>query len=371
MASQSDVDHQVKKLDGVTVFKLILFSLLHHSKASLRIMEQLYSSMQFRLISKLENQTICYSSISDRIATINSAFFEQIFLTVFDRFSRHFKEQDALLRYDSTMISISSSLVDWGMKVGNIGNKAYSVSLKYTIGTKGSFPCHVKIFDSPKGLSEDVAIPSAIFENDISKTGVIVFDRGLRARKAFQDLSQSDRLFVTRVSTDVRYQAIKERKLNKKNNSKSASVIIKEDLEVLLKDKKEKWTSLSFRLIKAVIKETKEPIFFLTNISDLPAEEIAFIYKQRWEIEVFFKFLKQNLNLSHLVSRSANGIRVMIYMTLILSILLIAYKKSNNLQSYKIAKLKFSLELESHVVKEIVLLMGGDPSRGPHLFSDT
>jgi hypothetical protein len=58
-------------------------------------------------------------------------------------------------------------------------------------------------------------------------------------------------------------------------------------------------------------------------------------------------------------------------MTLILSILLIAFKKSNKLSSYKIAKLKFSLELESHVVKEIVLLMGGDPSRGPHLFSDT
>jgi hypothetical protein len=44
---------------------------------------------------------------------------------------------------------------------------------------------------------------------------------------------------------------------------------------------------------------------------------------------------------------------------------------SKNIFQHKIAKLKFSLELESHVVKEIVLLMGGDPSRGPHLFSDT
>jgi hypothetical protein len=281
LASQSDVDHQAKKLDGVTVFKLLLFSLLHHSKASLRIMEQLYSSMQFRLINKMENQTIRYSSISDRLATINSIFFERVFYTVFDRFNKHFNEQDSLLRYDSTMISISSGLVDWGMKVGKVGKKAHSVSLKYTIGTKGSFPCHVKIYDSPQGLSEDVAIPAAIFENEISKSGVIVFDRGVRARKVLQNLSESDRPFVTRINTDVRYQEVKERNITKKNKRTNASVTIKQDLEVLLKDKNEKWTSISFRLIKAIIKQTGEPMYFLTNIPDLPPDEIAFIYKQR------------------------------------------------------------------------------------------
>jgi IS4 transposase len=67
--------------------------------------------------------------------------------------------------------------------------------------------------------------------------------------------------------------------------------------------------------------------------------EIAEIYRQRWDIEVFFRYLKQNLNLKHIVSRNENAIKVMLYMTLILSILIIVYKKKNKISSYKIAKL--------------------------------
>jgi hypothetical protein len=58
-------------------------------------------------------------------------------------------------------------------------------------------------------------------------------------------------------------------------------------------------------------------------------------------------------------------------MTLILSILLIAYKKINKLSSYKIAKIKFSIELESEIVKQIVLLCGGNPKVMNHLFNDS
>ena len=59
----------------------------------------------------------------------------------------------------------------------------------------------------------------------------------------------------------------------------------------------------------------------------------------------------------------------MIYMSLILSILLIAFKKLNAIDRYKIVKLKFSQELETEIVKQIVILSGGDPSKLPHLFN--
>jgi IS4 transposase len=58
---------------------------------------------------------------------------------------------------------------------------------------------------------------------------------------------------------------------------------------------------------------------------------IASIYKQRWEIEVFFKFIKQHLNVTHLVSREKNGIEVMLYMTMIAAILILAFKKLNKI----------------------------------------
>jgi hypothetical protein len=60
-------------------------------------------------------------------------------------------------------------------------------------------------------------------------------------------------------------------------------------------------------------------------------DELAAVYRQRWAIEVFFKFLKQNLNYSHLTSRCENGIKVMIYMSLIAALMLIWYKQQTGI----------------------------------------
>ncbi|MBN8858126.1 MAG: transposase [Sphingobacteriales bacterium] len=95
------------------------------------------------------------------------------------------------------------------------------------------------------------------------------------------------------------------------------------------------------------------PICFVTYIINEEAYLIAAWYKQRWEIEVFFKFIKQHLNVNHLVSRNINGIKVMIYVTMILAILIIAYKKINRIKRFKIARLKFELEPETEIMCEV------------------
>lgn len=73
--------------------------------------------------------------------------------------------------------------------------------------------------------------------------------------------------------------------------------------------------------------------------------------------------------MKHLVCRDENGIKVMIYMTMIVAVLILAYKKINKLKGFKIAKLKFELELENEIIKQIVILCGGDPARAAHYFS--
>ncbi len=114
---------------------------------------------------------------------------------------------------------------------------------------------------------------------------------------------------------------------------------------------------------------TGKEICFITNLMDEDAYVIAEWYKQRWEIEVFFKFIKQHLHASHLVSRTENGMKVMIYMTMITAVLLLAYKKINRMKGYKIMKLKFETELETDIIRTIVILCGGDPNKAAHLFS--
>jgi len=138
-------------------------------------------------------------------------------------------------------------------------------------------------------------------------------------------------------------------------------LIIEEDIEVKLFNKKNAKINCFLCLIKATEKESGNKIYFLTNNSTFTSQQIADIYKKRWEIEVFFKFIKQYLNFSHLVSRNINGIKVMLYMTLISSILLTVYKKANNLKGYKIPKMKFAQELEVLIIKDIVSRCGGNP----------
>ncbi|TDD96913.1 transposase [Flavobacterium cellulosilyticum] len=86
--------------------------------------------------------------------------------------------------------------------------------------------------------------------------------------------------------------------------------------------------------------------YFLTNDFELTIKEVADYYKRRWDIEVFFRFIKQELNVRYLVSLRKNGIEVMIYMTLNVVMFALIYKKANN-PGYKKAKRRFDLEIRN------------------------
>lgn len=86
----------------------------------------------------------------------------------------------------------------------------------------------------------------------------------------------------------------------------------------------------------------------------LTTQQVAQVYKNRWDIEVLFKFLKQEMNLKHFVCNETNAIQVMIYCTLIVAMLLLVYKKLNNIKSYKIAKIRFFNELQAAILLEMI-----------------
>jgi IS4 transposase len=93
---------------------------------------------------------------------------------------------------------------------------------------------------------------------------------------------------------------------------------------------------------------------------DLTAIDITDIYRLRWEIERFFRFIKQNLNFSHLISRDYNAIKNMAYVMLIAAMFIALYAKLNQRNGFKINKLKFLYELEAEIVKELIILCKGD-----------
>lgn len=359
---ETKVNYQVKKLNGKIMFKLLLMSLLDSKNISLRVMEEMYNSSQFTTLSaKTESNKTKHSTISDRLANVNCIFFKKIFKNLSQEFNKSFSVPEAgkrnIAKFDSTLVSLTVKLLKIGM---NSGGGETKNQIKFTVGLNNSLPSSVKIFKEQKEVNENVALKKAILSAELAENTVVVFDRGLQNRETLSKFTDENILFVTRANENVNYEFVKIFK--KVEGIKTSTLCLEKDIIVKLKHKKHSITKKEFRLIISKSLQTKKKLFFLTNIIDLDAEEITNIYKRRWDIEVFFKFLKQELNFKHFVSRNENGIKVMLYMTLILALLLIVYKVQNNISSYKIAKIRFRNELEMDIIKEIVILCNGNIS---------
>lgn len=363
LAVETRVDTQVKKLPGEVIFKLILFSMLNSERLSLRVMETYLQSAQFKSFTNYDILEGKYNSIRDRICTINAGYFEKLFESIFSIFNRQLKEEKSITKTDSTYVALATRLFSEGIKTGDKDRRF----VKYTVNLKGSFPSSVKVFTAQTYVSEDVALSEVINQSEDLSGNVVVFDRGIQSRKSFDSFTDSNKWFITRSKLDISYKTVQSLKIPSKPSGSTVTII--SDQVVKLSNSYKKPSDHLYRVIHAVIDVDSKPICFVSNLLNEDPYQLAAWYKQRWEIEVFFKFIKQHLNVNHLVSGDENGIKVMIYMTMILAILIIAYKKLNGLKGYKIPKLKFELELDQEIIKEIVLLCGGDPSKAPHVFS--
>lgn len=374
IAIETNVDYKAKKLSGEVVFKLILMSILDDTKVSLRIMEKVFASNIFKLFSGVEkSQTVKFSSISERLSSINEEYFKKIFENVFALSKSYFKEGLDLYnirQFDSTSLSLSGKLLKKGM-VNGLKNKNGEHSknqIKFTVGLYNNLPLDLNFHNQQKYLGEDLALGEAILNTTISDNEIVVFDRGLKKRKTFKEFNERNISFVTRINPTNSIKILEINKLSPDLETETLKIL--SDQKVNLFHEKNFLLKEPFRLIKAESKKTKEILFFLTNIDDLGADEITSIYRKRWDIEVFFKFIKQHLHFKHFLNYSENGIKVMMYMTMTTAILLLIYKKINEIKSYKIAKFQFVEELNMEIIKEIVVICDGDPSKSP-LFNTT
>jgi transposase len=203
---------------------------------------------------------------------------------LFDKFHKELHEEKSIQKYDTTMVAVSSKLVEWGMK---IGSKTDKKQVKFTMGMHGSLPCYFKIYTGQKYLCEDLTIPDVIHDYRYNKSSIVTFDRGVQSRSTFAGLSKSNILFVTRIKTSATYKILKSNVLP--SAKKSRSVLLTEDFEVnFIEHSTNKPIPVPMRFIRGNIKETKGEICFVTNNFELDAYEIAALYRKRWEIEVFF-----------------------------------------------------------------------------------
>lgn len=368
LAVSTEVDYSVKKLKGQVLFKLLLYSVIKSERVSSRAIETFFNSRSFQFLANLPLQSKTrHSSISERLAHVEVSFFEKIYEYVVSELSSKYvadsTQGQKIKRFDSTIVSLSSRLLHVGMsndsKSGSGKRDNGLRQVKFTVGFDGLLPHQVDCFLEQNYLNENLALSETILNQRAPYAGITVFDRGLRGRKTFVLLCEENVKFVTRLDERLRYETIEV--LNTVFYQ-TETLDIQQDLKVYLFTSNTK-IKQPFRLVIATNRNTGKVLYFLTNIFECSALEITEIYRRRWDIEVFFRFLKQEMNFSHLVSRNENGIRVMFYLTMIAAMLILIYRHVNQLAGYKIVKLQFVNELEFSLIKDIVTLCGGDPDR--------
>ncbi|MFV8344458.1 IS4 family transposase, partial [Flavobacterium sp. XS2P39] len=353
------------------------YAILDNERLSQRTLEDTFNYSGFKAIFNLdEAETVRRSSISERLSKIDSGYFKEIFECMYDRFSESYNQPERdkynLIRVDSTIVSDLAGKLKEGIDQ-NSGKKL----IKYSVSFDGILPAGVEIFNTQSYSSEENALPEAILKQvkkDTEHRSIYIIDRGVQSTRTMKEFSQKDVKFVIRARENRKHVEIESLIKENQDLDIGDNLLIKDSIVNLytgipvnnkrgnIHHREEKLEN-QFRLVIVKNKERPEKIFwFITNDFDLTAKEVADYYRRRWDIEVFFRFIKQELNVSHLVSLSKNGMEVMIYMTLIVAMLVLIYKKANNL-GYKTAKRRFVMELRELITVIMIILSGGDPDK--------
>ena len=176
IADETNVDFQIKKLSGKLMFNLLLMGILQSERLSLRVMEELFSTQKLQSFSGLKpDSSTRHSSIRDRISTIPSSYFEELFYKIAELLNRKYKRKDIgkykVERFDSTVVSLSSKLLNFGMISGKKPQEGECRihQLKFTNGFNGLIPHKVKVSSEQKYLAENDSLYETIMENEYEK----------------------------------------------------------------------------------------------------------------------------------------------------------------------------------------------------------
>jgi len=358
IGKETSVDKINQQLTGKTVFNALLLSLSQTTRMSLRFLEQVYNSAQFKLFNG-ENQQKAkgrHSSFADRLSKIKIDYFAEIFQHLVNAYHEKIPRTmlSKICRFDATLMKISSKLFN-GIDCGGNDNCTFS---KIVIGQKGLIPSSIYFCKNNSESSDEMAIVNAIAEATLNSDDIIVFDRGVQSAKTFIRLTNSEAMFVTRIKVGRKHEVLET---YYEQSAPNIGSVISDQSVVLWNVSSEIFFSVPFRLIKVLGNQNIE-IWILTNIFTMPAEEITEIYRRRWDIEVLFRFIKQELNLKHFLARNLNGLRAYMYMILIMSILLLMYKTANSLTGFKFVKIAFFQDIENAIICDLITVSGGNPA---------
>jgi hypothetical protein len=317
-------DHYVKKFDTSDHLISMLFSTFAHCTSLLEI-----SASMLGLKGKMSHfqlKNIPYkSTLSDANKRRSHIVFQDIYYSLLNEYNKIISDSRQSYSWENRLEIIDSSTISLFKDILNcVGRKPI------TGKRKGGIKVHTQI-----NLQEKV--PKLIWFSaatthdkqflkhvQLEKGKIAVFDKGYNDYKTFDEFTQNNIFFVTRLKSNASYVYVTENEIPSYIDN---GVIKDEIIRVDIKENGAYIKTIELRKIAYWDDENKRCFEFITNLKGMNAGHIALIYKKRWQIELLFKQLKQNFPLKYFIGDNENAIKIQIWCTLIVNLLLTVIHK--------------------------------------------
>lgn len=250
---------------------------------------------------------------------------------------KKFRFKNKLVSLDSTVIDLCLSMYDWAKFRRTKG----AVKLHLVLDHDGYLPCFGIITDGK------VADVKAAHQMHFAPDTIVVDDRGYNDYRLFAKWTDAGVYFVTRMKDNALFEVVEEREVPQNRN------ILKDQTIRLTGTGAQNKCPHLLRRIEAIREDTGDILVFITNHHGLGASTIGAIYKDRWQIELFFKALKQNLKIKTFVGTSANAVKTQIW-TALISMLLLRYLQLSSRFSWSLSNLVALLRMNLFTHRDLM-----------------
>jgi len=341
LVRECGAEYRAKGLSSWTQFVAMLFCQLAKAN-SLREVEGGLKSCEGKM-AHLGIEAPARSSLSYANRQRPCELFEKVFYGLYEKVAakvtgkRKFRFKNKLVSLDSTTIDLCLSMYDWAKYMRTKG----AVKLHLVLDHDGYLPCFAVITD---GKAADVHVAQQIrFAPDT----IVVDDRGYNDYRLFAKWTEEKVFFVSRMLANAQFEVLEERE-----PPQHRRILRDQTIRLTGRDADLK-CPYQLRRIEAVREDTGEVLVFITNHFGLGASTVAAIYKDRWQIELFFKALKQNLKIKTFVGTSANAVKTQIW-TALIAMLMLRYLQRASRFDWSLANLVALLRMNLFTHRDLM-----------------
>jgi putative transposase len=269
---------------------------------------------RMRSLYHLGVQAVARSTFADANNRRPAAFFEALFDRFYQRCQpaspRHrFKFHNKLYSLDATVVLLCLTLFPWASFRRTKG----AVKIHTLLDHDGYLPAFVTITEGRRHEAKVTSLPR------LPRGSIIVVDRAYTDYSWFRTMKDSGLFFVIRQKSNAVYEVREQRPVPRRSGVTADQIIS------LTGPKAAAYPHL-LRRVCYTDPETGKQYVYLTNNFRLSPKTIADIYKERWQIEIFFRWIKQNLKIKAFIGNSANAVMTQIYVALIAYLLTCYFK---------------------------------------------